>query len=159
MLEQRQGKRYPLTLPVQVRWKARGGSVGRAQGKTGDISSGGLLLVVPSPLPVGTTINVTINLPIELTKVPVELSCVGRVVRKSRMGENQGIAAIIEDFELRHSRLKAAKTLPSSTAPAGTAGTLPLSANEKSAQAKENPDSGSRSGRGFSPRSKATLLT
>ena len=109
MRERRQGKRYPLMLPVQVQWKARRGS-GRAQGKTGDISSSGLLVVMPSPLPLGTTINVTINLPIELTKVPVELSCLGRVVRKSRMGKNQGIGAIIEDFQLRPSRLKAAKT-------------------------------------------------
>jgi hypothetical protein len=65
---------------------------------------------MPTPLPLGTTINVTINLPVELTKVPVELSCQGRVVRKSRMGKNQGIGAIIEDFQLRPARLKAAKT-------------------------------------------------
>jgi hypothetical protein len=113
---------------------------------------------MPSPLPVGTTIDVTIVLPIELTKVPVELSCLGRVVRKSRKGKNQGIAAIIEDFELRPTRLKAAKTLPSRTAPAGTGSTLPFSANEKSAKAKTNPDSGSRPGRGLSPGTKATLL-
>ena len=110
MRERRQVKRYPLMLPVQVRWKARRGSVGRALGKTGDMSSSGLLVVMPSPLPLGTTINVTINLPIELTKVPVELSCLGRVVRKSRMGKNQGIGAIIEDFQVRPSRLKKAKT-------------------------------------------------
>ena len=110
MLERRQGKRYPLRLPVQVRWKARGRSVGRAQGRTGDMSSSGLLVVIPNPLPLGTTINVTINLPIELTKVPVELSCLGRVVRKSRMGKGQGISAIIEDFQLRPSRQKVAKT-------------------------------------------------
>ena len=111
MLERRQDKRYALKLPVQVRWKAQRGSVGRAQGKIGDVSSSGLLVEMPNRLPVGTTINVTINLPVEVTKVPVELSCLGRVVRKSRMGKNQGIAAIIEDFELRASRLKAAKTL------------------------------------------------
>jgi len=110
MLERRQGKRYPLALPAQVRWKAPRGSVGRAQVTTGDMSSSGLLVVMPSPLPLGTTINVTINLPVELTKVPVELSCQGRVVRKSRMGKNQGIGAIIEDFQLRPSRPKAAKT-------------------------------------------------
>ncbi len=74
------------------------------------MSSSGLLVVMPTPLPLGTTINVTINLPIELTKVPVELSCLGRVVRKSRMGKNQGIGAIIEDFQLRPTRLKVAKT-------------------------------------------------
>jgi len=110
MLERRQGKRYPLTLPAQVRWKARGKSAGRAEGKTGDISSSGLLVVIPKPLPLGTTINVTIRLPVELTKVPVELSCLGRVVRKSRMGKGQGISAIIEDFQLRPSRQKAAKS-------------------------------------------------
>jgi hypothetical protein len=109
MLERRQGKRYPLTLPARVRWKARGRSVGRAQGKIGDISSSGLLVVIPKPLPLGTTINVTINLPMELTKVPVELSCLGRVVRKSRMGKGQGISAIIEDFQLRAPRQKAGK--------------------------------------------------
>jgi hypothetical protein len=74
------------------------------------MSSSGLLVVIPNPLPLGTTINVTINLPIELTKVPVELSCLGRVVRKSRMGKGQGISAIIEDFQLRPSRQKVAKT-------------------------------------------------
>jgi hypothetical protein len=109
MLERRLGKRFPLRLPAQVRWKARGRSVGRAQGRTEDISSSGLLVVIPNPLPLGTTINVTINLPVELTKVPVELSCLGRVVRKSRMGKGQGIAAVIEDFQLRPSRQKAAK--------------------------------------------------
>jgi hypothetical protein len=65
--------------------------------------------VIPKAVPLGTTINVTINLPIELTKVPVELSCLGRVVRKTRMGKGQGISAIIEDFQLRPSRQKAAK--------------------------------------------------
>jgi hypothetical protein len=74
------------------------------------MSSSGLLVVMPSPIPLGTTINVRINLPIELTKVPVELTCLGRVVRKSRMGKNQGIGAIIEDFQLRPLRIKAAKT-------------------------------------------------
>jgi hypothetical protein len=110
MLERRQGKRYPLELPVKIRWKAEGGSVVRAKGTTGDISPIGLLVVMTNPLPVGTSINVTINLPIEITKVPVELSCLGRVVRKSRMGKNQGIGAIIEDFELRPTRPRAAKT-------------------------------------------------
>jgi hypothetical protein len=110
MLERRQGKRYPLKLPALVRWKARGKSVGGAKGETGDISPSGLLVVIPNHLPLGTTINVTIHLPIELTKVPVELTCQGRVVRKSRTAKAQGISAIIEDFELRPSLQKAGKT-------------------------------------------------
>ena len=110
MLERRQGKRYPLRLPVQVRWKARGKAAGRAQGQTGDISSSGLLVVIPHSVPLGTTINVTIHLPVDLTKVPVELTCLGRVVRKSRVGKGQGISAVIEDFQLRPTPLKTSKT-------------------------------------------------
>ena len=109
MTERRQGKRYPLKLPAQVRWRAHGKGALRAQGEVGDISSSGLLVVIPNHLPLGTTINVTINLPVELTKAPVELTCVGRVVRKSAVGKGQGISAVIEDFQLRPSRLKVAK--------------------------------------------------
>jgi len=109
MHERRQGKRYPLRLPAEVRWKARGTSASRVTGETEDISSSGLLVIIPRHLPLGTTINVTINLPIEVTKVPVELSCTARVVRKSPMGKGQGISAIIEDFQIRPSRQKAAK--------------------------------------------------
>ena len=110
MLERRQVKRYPLRLPAQVRWKARGKSAGGVQGDTEDISSSGILVVIPNHLPLGTTINVTIHLPAELTRVPVELTCQARVVRKSRMAKGQGISAIIEDFELRPSPQKAGKT-------------------------------------------------
>ncbi len=101
MLERRQGKRYQLKLPAQVRWKARGKGVGRAQGEIEDISSSGLFVMVPAHLPLGTTIDVTIILPVELTKVPVELSCLARVVGKNHKGKSQGISAIIEDFQLR----------------------------------------------------------
>ena len=110
MDERRQGRRYPLKLPAEVRWKPEAKTVSRARGEIDNISTSGLLVVLPDGLPLGTTINVTINLPVELTKVPVELSCQGRVVRKSPMGKGQGISAIIEDFKLRPSRRKAAKS-------------------------------------------------
>jgi hypothetical protein len=109
MNEQRQGIRYPLRLPAEVRWTSRGKSAGPIKGEIGDISSSGLLVLIPKHLPVGTTINVTINLPVDLTKVPVRLTCKGRVVRKSSMGKSAGISAIIEDFKLRPSRRKSAK--------------------------------------------------
>ena len=109
MEERRQDKRYPLKFPAEVQWKAPGKSAGRVRGETGDISSSGILVVLPKRLPLGTTINVTINLPVEITKVPVKLTCLGRVVRKSAMGKGQGISAIIEDFQLRPAPLKAGK--------------------------------------------------
>ena len=109
MNERRQGTRYPLKLPAEVRWKAHGTRGERVRGEIGDISSSGLFVVIPKHLPLGTTINVTINLPTELTKVPIELFCRGRVVRKSPVGKGQGISAIIEDFNLRPARRKATK--------------------------------------------------
>ena len=118
MIERRQGTRYPLRLPAEVSWKAHGASAGRVRGEIEDISSGGLFVVIPKHLPLGTTINVTINLPVDVTKVPLELSCVGRVVRKTPMGKGQGIGAIIEDFNLRPSRRKAAKAYSPGPVPA-----------------------------------------
>jgi hypothetical protein len=109
MNEQRQGIRYPLRLPAEVRWTSRGKSAGPIRGEIGDISSSGLLVLIPKQLPIGTTINVTINLPVDLTKVPVKLTCMGRVVRKSPKGKSAGVSAIIEDFKLRPSRRKSAK--------------------------------------------------
>jgi hypothetical protein len=109
MLERRQNKRYPLSLPAEVRWKARNKKSSRVQGQIGDISSNGLMVMIPKAMPLGTMINVTINLPVELTKVPVELYCLGRVVRKNRLETGQGISAVIEDFQLKPSRRKAAK--------------------------------------------------
>ena len=109
MNEQRQGIRYPLRLPAEVRWTSRGKNAGPIKGEIGDISSSGLLVLIPKHLPIGTTINVTISLPVDLTKVPVKLTCMGRVVRKSRVGKSEGVSAIIEDFKLRPSRRKPAK--------------------------------------------------
>lgn len=109
MLERRQNKRYPLSLPAEVRWKARNKRSSHVQGQIGDISSNGLMVMIPKAVPLGTMINVTINLPVELTKVPVEVDRLGRVVRKNRLESGQGISAVIEDFQLKPSRRKAAK--------------------------------------------------
>lgn len=101
MVGLRGSKRIPLELPVQVRWKAPTGRLRQARGKTADMSGTGLYMVIPARLRPGKSLTFTIRLPEEITKVPTELVCRGQVVRQSRSGAFQGIAAIIEEYQLR----------------------------------------------------------
>ena len=57
------------------------GQAGKATGKIRDISGGGVFIDVPIRLSRVTSISVKLLLPLELTRVPLELSCKGRVVR------------------------------------------------------------------------------
>lgn len=97
----RTGYRVPLELPVEVRWKERRGTTRQVQGKTGSISGNGLLVTVPVLPPRETPILFTIALPREVTKVPLELECRGRVVRWFRQGETSAVGAVIDDYRFR----------------------------------------------------------
>lgn len=109
MTQPRLGERVPLELPVQIQWKLPKGSIRRVQGKTVNISPNGSFIAIPGPLRLGKLITFTILLPKEVTKVPVELLCRGRVVRRGRAGEQRGIATIIDNFQIRRLQRKAAK--------------------------------------------------
>jgi hypothetical protein len=60
-----------------------------------------LFLVVRKRLRRSTPITITVELPLEYTKVPLELHCRGRVVRWNQPEEQPGMGAIIDDYELR----------------------------------------------------------
>jgi hypothetical protein len=97
----RTGVRIPLELPVHLRWKSAGG-YRQVQGKTGCISGNGLFFTVSRRRPPRRTpITFTIALPIEVTKVPLELHCQGRVVNYSQRGEGLGVGAVIDDYKFR----------------------------------------------------------
>ena len=96
----RSGVRIPLELPVHLRWKAAGG-YRQMQGKTGTISGNGLFVTVPLSPPRETPISFVIALPIEVTKVPLELHCQGRVVNCSQLGEGLGVGVVIDDYKFR----------------------------------------------------------
>jgi hypothetical protein len=93
--------RIPVELPAKVRWKSYTGNRRQVQGKTGNISGNGLFLTVPIRPRCQTPITVTVFLPAEVTQMPLELLCQGRVVRWNRPGELSGLGATIEDYELR----------------------------------------------------------
>ncbi len=96
----RSGVRIPLELPVHIRWKSSGG-YRQVEGKTGCISGNGLFFTVPQRPPSRTPVTFTIALPLEVTKVPMELHCQGRVVHCSERGEGLGVGAIIDDYKFR----------------------------------------------------------
>jgi hypothetical protein len=101
MRQSRAGSRIPVELPAEVRWKSRSGNLRQVEGKTGNISGTGLFLTVPVRPHLQTPITIRVSLPAEVTGVPVQLLCYGRVVRWSQADELPGVAAIIDDYELR----------------------------------------------------------
>jgi len=95
----RTGGRIPIELPLEIRWKARDGKLQRAEGKTASISANGVLMTVPVKLPPHTPITIAVNLPVEFTKVPLQILCQGRVVRQS--AKVSGLRAVIDNYKLR----------------------------------------------------------
>ncbi len=95
----RAGVRIPVELPVEIRWKSRAGRPRQVQGKTACISANGMFVALPVRLRHQTSITITINLPVEVTKVPLQLCCQGRVV--SQPPGYAGIGAIIDDYHFR----------------------------------------------------------
>lgn len=104
MHEDRGSRRLPLQLPVHVRWKAATGKRQQAQGRTANLSGNGLFITIPARLRPGTQVIFSVQLPAEVTRVPMELICRGQVVRQRRAGSQRGFAAIIDDYELRRKR-------------------------------------------------------
>jgi hypothetical protein len=116
MNQRRISERLPMELPVEIRWKSRAGSTKQAVGTTGNISGSGLFIEVPVRLHRSTAVAIKVKLPSEVTSVPLELLCQGRVVRSNQRGKAQGLGAVIDEYELRPVRKTGPGTKPS---PAG----------------------------------------
>lgn len=96
----RVGTRIPVELPVQIRWKGRAGIEQFAEGKTMSMSGNGLFITAAVQLRHDTPVNFTVLLPADITHVPVQLLCEGRVVRQQRTGPETGIGVVIDDYRL-----------------------------------------------------------
>jgi hypothetical protein len=97
----RSGARIPLELPVEITWKNRAGRPKHAQGKTATMSGNGLYMELPIRLRALTPISITVSLPVEITRVPLQLLCQGRVVKQEGAGPSPGVGAIIDDYRFR----------------------------------------------------------
>ena len=101
MNERRTSQRIPMGLPVSIQWKTRAGKLKQATGKTGNISGNGLFIEIPIHLPRASSVVIKVELPSGVTKVPMELSCQGRVVRWKQEGQVEGLCVVIDEYELR----------------------------------------------------------
>jgi hypothetical protein len=94
-------RRVPVKFKVNVLWKTRSGKQRQVQAQAENVSGTGMFMTVPIRLRRETPICFTVILPPEITQIPVELVCRGRVIRANRAGEPTGFGAIIDDYELR----------------------------------------------------------
>lgn len=90
--------RIPLELPVHLRWKTQAGSERSAQGKTESMSGNGLFILAPLRLRHDTRLQFTVLFPAEVTRTPMQLQCVGRVVRQQRSKTSAGLGVVIDDY-------------------------------------------------------------
>ena len=97
----RSGARIPVELPVEISWKNRAGRPQRAQGKTAIMSGNGVFLSIPVRLRALPPISITVSLPVEITRTPLQLFCQGRVVKQDKSGASAGLGAIIDDYRFR----------------------------------------------------------
>jgi hypothetical protein len=97
----RAGVRIQLELPARVKWKSRTGRSREAEGKTACISANGLLVTAPVRLRDQTPITITVNLPVEVTKIPLQLLCQGRVVSQRAPAKTAGIGVIIDHYQFQ----------------------------------------------------------
>lgn len=95
--ELRSAVRFPIKLQASI----DAGEMGKVQGETRDISSGGVLFYVAADMQVGSAIEFSLDLPAEVlgTDHPVAVRCVGRVVRCTDEGERRAVAAVIDEYK------------------------------------------------------------
>ncbi|HZT69103.1 MAG TPA: PilZ domain-containing protein [Terriglobia bacterium] len=103
----RGGIRIPVELPVQIRWKTPAGAERSAHGKTETMSGNGLFILAPVRLKHGTPIKFTVSLPADVTKVPMQLQCEGRVVRQQKSGGAAGLGVVIDNYRLAAAKVRA----------------------------------------------------
>ena len=96
----RGGTRIPVELPVQIRWTTRDGIEEFVEGKTSSMSGNGLFIAAAVQLRHDTPINFTVSLPAEITNIPMQLLCEGRVIRQQQTGAPPGIGVVIDDYHL-----------------------------------------------------------
>ncbi len=104
MLEQRKARRFPIRLPVRI--LRHGSRPAMGQGETRNLSSRGVLFVSNAGVSVGERIEYVITLTTEGgPQKPVDLYCLGKVVRAERLTGTENapasysIAATLERYE------------------------------------------------------------
>lgn len=94
----RNSVRFPLHLQVKLRTPS-----GEYQARTKDISAGGIRFHLNSTIEVGSSVEFVIEMPMGILggKHPVQVVCVGRVVRCSDEVTGKTVAVAIDEYHFK----------------------------------------------------------
>jgi hypothetical protein len=96
--EKRSIRRFPLDLPVSVRFQNNGGH--EIAGHTRDVSARGVYMYMENEIRVGAPIEFVMTLPPEITlSGPIRVLCSGTVLRVERNDIAQGVAVAINKYD------------------------------------------------------------
>jgi PilZ domain len=98
--DRRRAERFSFGMPITVCWTS-GHDQRKAQTVTQDVSAGGLYFFLPEAIPDGTTVEIEMMLPTEVSLgSAVKVRCHGRIQRCTlKPGESAGMATMIEKYE------------------------------------------------------------
>ena len=99
-MERRATERFPLNLPMTVRWMTPSG-MAEAQTKSEDVSSRGIYFCLSKRIEDGSPVEVVMTLPNEITSVGrMHVCCLGRIQRTEVIEFNRiGVAVQLEHYE------------------------------------------------------------
>jgi hypothetical protein len=102
-MERRSTRRFPMKLPMRVRWATKSGN-GQADTESKDISSRGVYFFLPTEIESGSWVELVLVLPHEITLAePVRVRCQARVRRTEiKEMDRVGVAAEIELHQFLH---------------------------------------------------------
>ena len=97
-IERRHATRFAAQLPVVVRWRD-GSELREAFTESEDVSTKGIYFVLAEDIKEGTTVEVQVTLPNQITfEQEVKICCLGHVLRSELEGTKTGVAAVIETY-------------------------------------------------------------
>ncbi len=107
-VERRVGQRFPFLLPVSLRDVTSGAE---ALGFTQDISSRGVFFFTEMPLQEGASIELTLNMPSEITLgASMRVRCRGQVLRVVRPS-TKGLISMVQPVSLAETKIGVAVRL------------------------------------------------
>jgi hypothetical protein len=108
-MERRATKRFQMKLPMTVRWTSES-AIGEVRTESVDISSRGVYFFLPKEIDNGSSVELVMVLPHEITLAePVRVRCQGRVRRTEiKRLDRVGVVAQIERYEFLRSDENAA---------------------------------------------------
>jgi PilZ domain len=102
-MERRATRRFRIKLPLMVRWANRSGNW-ETQAESEDITSRGVYFFLPAEIEKGSSVEVIIVMPHQITLAePVRVRCRGRV-RRTEIKDTDRVGVVVEIQQYRFLR-------------------------------------------------------